>query len=200
MHIRFGEFELDSRRFHLERRGEKIPLRPKVFDLLIVLARNRDRVVPREELVAELWGETQVGAGSLSGLVNELRNALAERGRGPSSIRTVHARGYQFVAPVEVLRGPETERGLLDRWLLERGLEPLPRELAEAILRHLSGRGRVPEEVFGPGMGREVGGAGCDEPAEAEASAPEAALPARPPIRSVRSVTRFRRSPGEGSA
>jgi DNA-binding winged helix-turn-helix (wHTH) protein len=101
MHIRFGEFELDSRRFLLVRGDEKVSLRPKVFDLLIHLARHRERVVTREELVAELWGETQVGTGSLSGLVNELRQALSERGRGPSSIRTVHARGYQFVAEVE---------------------------------------------------------------------------------------------------
>ena len=101
MQIRFGEFDLDSRRYWLRRRGEKIALRPKVFDLLIYLTRYRDRVVPREELVRALWGETRVGEGSLSGLVNELRAALGERGRGPSSIRTVHARGYQFVAAVE---------------------------------------------------------------------------------------------------
>ena len=100
MQIRFEDFELDSRRFLLRRRGEKVALRPKVFDLLTHLARNRERVVSREELVAELWGGTRVGAGSLAGLVNELRRALGESGRGPSSIRTVHARGYQFVAPV----------------------------------------------------------------------------------------------------
>jgi DNA-binding winged helix-turn-helix (wHTH) protein len=105
MHLRFAEFELDSRRILLRRAGEKIALRPKVFDLLVHLAANRDRVVPRAELVAVLWGETRVGAGSLSGLVNELRRALGESGRGPSSIRTVHARGYQFVAQVETRPG-----------------------------------------------------------------------------------------------
>ena len=77
-----------------------VALRPKVFDLLIYLVRHRERVVPREELVRVCWGETRVGEGSLSGLVNELRGALGEGARGPSSIRTVHARGYQFVAPV----------------------------------------------------------------------------------------------------
>jgi len=75
-------------------------MRPKVFDLLIYLVRHRERVVPREELVRVCWGETRVGEGSLSGLVNELRGALGEGARGSSSIRTVHARGYQFVAPV----------------------------------------------------------------------------------------------------
>lgn len=108
MKIRFGEFELDSRRYRLRRGSETIALRPKVFDLLIYLARHRERVVSREELVRVCWGETRVGEGSLSGLVNELRGALGEGARGPSSIRTVHARGYQFVAPVV----PETRTGL----------------------------------------------------------------------------------------
>ena len=101
MRIRFGEFELDEQRFLLQRNGVRIQIRPKVFDLLVHLIRYRDRVVMREELIMALWGTTAVGLGSLSGLVNELRQLLGEAGRGPSSIRTVHARGYQFVAAIE---------------------------------------------------------------------------------------------------
>ena len=95
--IRFGEFLLDEARYALLRSGEVVALRPKVFDLLVHLARHADRVVRREELVRVVWGGTRVGAGSLAGLVNELRRALGEHGRGASVIRTVHARGYQFV-------------------------------------------------------------------------------------------------------
>jgi DNA-binding winged helix-turn-helix (wHTH) protein len=96
--IRFGEFVLDERRYALEGAAGAVPLRPKAFDLLLHLARHRDRVVMREELVQVVWGETRVGAGSLAGLVNEVRQALGERGREASAIRTVHGRGYQFVA------------------------------------------------------------------------------------------------------
>ncbi len=98
MRIQFGSFELDDERVLLTREGRAIALRPKVFDLLLILVRQRARVVRREELFEQLWSSTAVGSGSLSGLVNELRSALGESGRGPSSIRTVHARGYQFVA------------------------------------------------------------------------------------------------------
>ncbi len=101
MKIRFSDFVLDEERYLLERAGRRVALRPKVFDLLIELVRNRARVLRREELIETLWGGTAVGSGSLSGLVNELRQALGEDGRGRSSIRTVHARGYQFVAEVE---------------------------------------------------------------------------------------------------
>lgn len=102
MQIRFEDYLLDDDRYLLERAGERVNLRPKVFDLLVYLACHRDRVVRREELVRELWDTTTVGEGALSGLVNELRQALGEQGRRPSSIRTVHARGYQFVAAVEI--------------------------------------------------------------------------------------------------
>ncbi len=101
MRIRFGELELDEQRFLLQRSGVRVQIRPKVFDLLVHLVRYRERVVMREELILALWGTTAVGLGSLSGLVNELRQVLGEAGRGPSSIRTVHARGYQFVAAIE---------------------------------------------------------------------------------------------------
>lgn len=113
MRIRFGRFELDDERLILSSDERTIALRPKVFDLLLVLVRERARVVRREELFARLWSTTAVGFGSLSGLVNELRNALGESGRGPSSIRTVHARGYQFVASAIEL--PDDDTGLAGR-------------------------------------------------------------------------------------
>lgn len=105
MPIRFSEFELDEERFQLRLRDRRLDIRPKVFDLLVLLVRSRERVVLREELVLSLWGTTAVGPGSLSGLVNELRQVLGEAGRETSSIRTVHARGYQFVAKVEPAEG-----------------------------------------------------------------------------------------------
>lgn len=106
MRWRFGDHVLDDERFRLTRAGQPVPLRRKVFDLLVLLVRERERVVLREELVERLWSTTTVGPGSLSGLVNELRAALDEAGRGASAIRTVHARGYQFVAPVELEPAP----------------------------------------------------------------------------------------------
>ena len=112
MPIRFGKFELDEEQFILQRAGEGISLRPKVFDLLLYLVRHRERVVPRQELTRALWSDTAVGCGSLSGLVNELRNDLGEVRGGVSSIRTVHARGYQFVAAIRDEVGREEGGGL----------------------------------------------------------------------------------------
>jgi DNA-binding winged helix-turn-helix (wHTH) protein len=110
MRFHFGDCLLDDECLLLMRSGRPVTLRPKVFDLLVMLVRERERVVRREELFQALWSTTAVGAGSLSGLVNELRVALGETGRGLSSIRTVHARGYQFVARVRVDGPGETGR------------------------------------------------------------------------------------------
>lgn len=101
MKIQFDDFFLDDQCYVFERSGVPISLRPKVFDLLAQLLRHRDRVVRREELVEAVWQRTTVGPGSLSGLVNELRQALGEDRQSSSMIRTVHARGYQFVGKVD---------------------------------------------------------------------------------------------------
>ena len=110
MPIRFLRFELDPETYRLTRDARPVALRPKAFDLLAYLVANRVRVVPREELIRVVWGHTSVGPGSLSGLVNELRSALDEPAGEAGSIRTVHGRGYQFVAAVTELPAPRAER------------------------------------------------------------------------------------------
>ena len=47
--IRFDEFELDTALFELRKSGERIPVEPQVFDLLVFLARNGERTVTKEE-------------------------------------------------------------------------------------------------------------------------------------------------------
>ncbi len=133
MQIYFADMRLDTLRFLLSRSGSRVPLRPKAFDLLIYLVDHRDRVIPRLELVSLLWGETVVGSGSLSGLVNELRTALGEQGDSGSSIRTVHARGYQFVADVRVESEDDSGNSVGARRRMGSPLEPLPQIVVEQL-------------------------------------------------------------------
>ena len=141
MMIRFGEHDLDVERYWLRFRGERLAIRPKVFDLLVLLVQHRQRVVLRDEIVLALWGTTAVGPGSLSGLVNELRQVLGEAVREPSLIRTVHARGYQFIGIVDPvidaleLRSPNRDR--LNVFLAARGIAALPDFLADALVAHV---------------------------------------------------------------
>lgn len=133
MPIYFADMRLDTLRFILSRSGSRVPLRPKAFDLLIYLVDHRDRVIPRFELVSLLWGETVVGSGSLSGLVNELRTAIGERGDSDSSIRTVHARGYQFVADVRVENEDDSGSRVGAHRRKASPFEPLPQTVVEQL-------------------------------------------------------------------
>jgi len=91
MSIRFGRFALHEERRQLTKNGESVPLSPKAFDLLRLLVAQRPNVVPKEEIIEELWPDVAVEEANVRNLVAELRNAL-----GQSLIRTAHRFGYAF--------------------------------------------------------------------------------------------------------
>jgi class 3 adenylate cyclase/tetratricopeptide (TPR) repeat protein len=98
----FGEYVLDTERHELHHAGELIKLRRKVFQVLVYLLAHRDRVVPKQELVAQLWPDRFVGDEALTSCIKTLREALGERGRTSRFLRTLHGQGYRFVGAVEV--------------------------------------------------------------------------------------------------
>lgn len=110
MIFRFEDCELDLGRFELRRGGQKTPVEPQVFDLLAALIRERERVVPKEELLDIVWGNRFVSEAALTSRVRAARRAVGDDGRAQRLIRTVHGRGYQFVGEVTEWhpRGAET--------------------------------------------------------------------------------------------
>ena len=50
----FEDFALDSERRELRARGTMVPIEPQVFDLLVYLIENRDRVVSKDDLIASV--------------------------------------------------------------------------------------------------------------------------------------------------
>ncbi len=97
----FGPFSLDAAEHTLRRDGRTVPLRPKVFDILLVLVERRGRLVGKEELIESVWPEQHVEEGNLNKTVSLLRLALGEGGDGGMYIETVPKRGYRFVAPLK---------------------------------------------------------------------------------------------------
>lgn len=98
--LRFDGFTLDPQRRTLHRDCAAIPLEPLTFDLLVLLATNTDRVVPRDEILERLWHGRIVSDSALSSQVKALRQALGDSGRAQHSIATVHGRGFRFLRPV----------------------------------------------------------------------------------------------------
>ena len=96
----FGPFRVDLALQRLERGGAALPLPPKAFDLLVLLARNTDRVMAKSELIETLWPNTFVGEANLTQHVYTLRKALGDQPNGQPYIDTVPRRGYRLAAEV----------------------------------------------------------------------------------------------------
>jgi DNA-binding winged helix-turn-helix (wHTH) protein/predicted ATPase/type II secretory pathway predicted ATPase ExeA len=105
MIYRFGEVELDTERYELRHEGETRHLEPQVFDVLAYLIAHRDRVVTREELLAQVWGHSFVSEATLSSRLMAARKAIGDSGRAQELIRTARGRGYQFIGTVEETDG-----------------------------------------------------------------------------------------------
>jgi DNA-binding winged helix-turn-helix (wHTH) protein/TolB-like protein/Tfp pilus assembly protein PilF len=99
--FRFGPFRLDIDRRLLLRAQEAIPLRPRVFDTLVVLAERAGDVVSKEELLDVVWPDTVVEENNLSQNILALRRALAAHGSTDIRIETVPRRGYRLIAQIE---------------------------------------------------------------------------------------------------
>jgi DNA-binding winged helix-turn-helix (wHTH) protein len=101
----FGPFRLDTASYSLLRRGQKIDLRPKLYDLLKVLVEHRGRVVGKDELINLVWPGQIVEESNLTVSVNALRRALD----GNEYIETIPRRGYRFAMEVRVVTQPLSE-------------------------------------------------------------------------------------------
>ncbi len=104
-------------------RGEVVVhLRPRVMDVLVLLARRPGEVVSKAEILDALWGKRFLADTALTRAVFELREALGDDPRDPRYVATVPKRGYGLVAPVTVSGRPT-------------GAEPTPPPRVGRLLR-----------------------------------------------------------------
>ncbi|HET6773245.1 MAG TPA: alpha/beta fold hydrolase [Acidimicrobiales bacterium] len=97
----FGDSKLDTDTLELRRAGAVVSVEPQVFDVLAYLVTHRDRLVRKAELLDEVWGDRFVSDSALTSRIKDARRAVGDDGRRQAVIRTIHGRGYRFVAPVE---------------------------------------------------------------------------------------------------
>ena len=152
--IRFGAFELDTALFELRQAGERVPLEPQVFDLLVFLARNSSRTVTREEIFAEIWGTRIVSDAALSSQIKAARKALGDDGASQHMISTVHGRGFRFVAPIEYVR-PDAAAGEADRYK-SRAQAPIAQRPSVAVLPFGNLNHDPDEDVFADGIAEDI--------------------------------------------
>jgi DNA-binding winged helix-turn-helix (wHTH) protein len=93
--LEFGPFRIDPEQRLLLRDQQPIPLSPKAFDLLLVLAQRGEQVVVKDDLMKLLWPDTFVEESNLAQHVFQLRKALGERAQDSAYIVTVPGRGAE---------------------------------------------------------------------------------------------------------
>jgi len=96
----FEQFVVDTNLFRLHLNESELPVRPQVFDLLVYLIENRDRVVTRDELLEHLWQGKVVTDSALGVQLKNARKVVNDTGDRQQVIKTVHGRGYRFIAEV----------------------------------------------------------------------------------------------------
>jgi len=105
----FGDFRLDATRRIVSRAGEPLRLNSKAFETLLVLVRNRRRVMTKDELMTTLWPDTFVEEVNLAQNISAARKLLGESPGENRFIVTVPGKGYQFVGEVREVGPPAEE-------------------------------------------------------------------------------------------
>jgi TolB-like protein len=124
----FANQVLDTNTRELSRENMPVSLEPQVFDLVVHLMENRDRVVSKEELIAKIWHGRHVAESTLTSRINAARKAVGDSGSEQALIRTIARKGFRFVGtvqtgrdgaasaePAATPREPEMQPALTDR-------------------------------------------------------------------------------------
>ena len=98
----FADHTLDTDRRELRRGAAPVALEPQVFDVLVYLVENRDRVVSKDDLIASVWGGRIVSDSTLTSRINAARIAIADNGEEQRLIRTLARKGFRFVGDVRI--------------------------------------------------------------------------------------------------
>jgi TolB-like protein len=102
---RFEDFALDTDRRELRRGDRLLPVEPKVFDFLVHIIINHERVVSKDTLIAAVWGGRIVSDSALTSCINAARNAIGDSGEEQRLIKTLPRRGFRFVGKLQQEQG-----------------------------------------------------------------------------------------------
>jgi TolB-like protein len=156
----FDDHRLDTERRELHRASLRIAVEPQVFDLLVYLLQNRDRVVSKDDLFASVWGGRIVSESTLTSRINAARKAVGDSGEGQKVIRTVARKGFRFVGVVDT--GPDRADPLNVAASPDeiperpRPAMPLPDRPAIAVLPFTNMSGDPEQEYFSDGISEDI--------------------------------------------
>jgi TolB-like protein len=152
----FSDHVLDADRRELRRGAEPIAVEPQVFDLLVYLVENRDRVVSKDDLIATVWGGRIVSDSTLTSRINAARKAVGDSGEEQKLIRTIARKGFRFVAPVRMAQDDGVAAPSEPNQETVRATLPLPDRPAIAVLPFTNMTGDPAQEYFSDGISEDI--------------------------------------------
>jgi len=105
----FGDYVLMPSERLLFCAGQSVPLKSKVFETLLTLIRQQGKLLTKDELMAQIWGNNFVEEANLTQNIFTLRKIFGENPKDHRFIVTVPGRGYRFVASVETVLEQKSE-------------------------------------------------------------------------------------------
>jgi len=156
----FTNHVLDIDRRELSCAGQRIALEPQVFDLLLYLVQNSDRVVSKDELFDNIWDGRIVSESTLTSRINAVRKAVNDNGRDQQLVRTVARKGFRFVGEVQAqtveakpapLASPMAHEADHPRLAL-----PVLDRTAIAVLPFVNMSGEIEQEYFSDGISEDI--------------------------------------------
>ncbi|RBP68336.1 two-component system alkaline phosphatase synthesis response regulator PhoP [Alkalibaculum bacchi] len=97
--VRFGDIELHQDAFRAYKGGKQVALTLKEYELLLLLAKNRGKVLNRNFLLDTIWGYDYIGeTRTVDVHIRHIRQKIEDDPSNPKYIETVRGVGYRFKA------------------------------------------------------------------------------------------------------
>jgi TolB-like protein/cytochrome c-type biogenesis protein CcmH/NrfG len=161
MQFFFADQTLDTDRRELCRGPDRVALEPQVFDLLVYLLENHDRVVSKDDLIAAIWDGRIVSESTVTSRINAARKAIGDSGRDQKLIRTISRKGFRFIGALRLQKvgsespdsagDPANHAGEASRPVLS----PLDRP-AIAVLSFINMSDEPEQEYFAEGISEDI--------------------------------------------
>jgi adenylate cyclase len=159
MRYQFNGFTLDTDRYELQNNGVVQPVEPQVIELLSVLIDNRDRMVTKEEINEKVWRGRIVSEAALSSRIKTARQLLGDDGKKQAVIRTIHKKGFRFIATVnadENARTTDSNETTIDTPLTDEQAPFHTRKPSIAILPFVNLSSDAEQEYIADGISTDI--------------------------------------------